>query len=395
MSHKPERLLAISLALALFLILTSSFHLQAAPIANAKRTLVTIQASIVPLNSMTITAITPLTKNDVWITGNYINAGQAQIFYEHFNGKQWSVIASPTIGATSTIANMSAITTNNIWAVGSYQDSTSHALIEHWDGAQWSQINIPDPVDFGHDSHLNAVTALSVSNIWAVGNYYTNITAQNDITLIEHFDGTQWQVVAGDNPPVNGINPWFSSRSVVSMTAVNPTNIWSLALFSFGVSFAEHYDGSQWTLMQMPNINGGNGDSTILPSISAVSANDVWAVGSFSGSNESGPVTEHWNGTDWFYVSMQHLPGITQTLTSVIALQTNNVWAIGTYSNGHVDQPLLVHWNGTTWNTVTLPHSLSKIFAIQRLGTTHTLMGVGIYNNTMKLFTLNGAYFSM
>ena len=64
---------------------------------------------------------------------------------------------------------VAVVSTNDVWAVGAnlpggYPFTT---LIEHWNGTQWNIVNSPNPGKF---NLLGAITA-SASNFWAVGYY--------------------------------------------------------------------------------------------------------------------------------------------------------------------------------------------------------------------------------
>ena len=63
----------------------------------------------------------------------------------------------------------------------------------HWDGTSWSLIPSPDPGggDAGA-SQLFAVSAVSPTDVWAVGLYTGDIAID---TLILHWDGTAWSQV--------------------------------------------------------------------------------------------------------------------------------------------------------------------------------------------------------
>jgi hypothetical protein len=54
-------------------------------------------------------------------------------------------------------------------------------LVAHWNGTRWTGVASPNP----GGSFLNAVSALSPSDAWAVG-------YDNTGTLILHWDGTSW-----------------------------------------------------------------------------------------------------------------------------------------------------------------------------------------------------------
>jgi hypothetical protein len=87
-----------------------------------------------------------------------------------------------------------------VWAVGhGGTSSASTTLVEHWDGTSW---NLNQVASVGTSSSLLSVTATSPPTPGAAGftetatglatfNNGTNGTA----TLIEHWNGTAWTVV--------------------------------------------------------------------------------------------------------------------------------------------------------------------------------------------------------
>ena len=79
-----------------------------------------------------------------------------------------------------------ANSSQNITVVGVYRSSTDvngpyNTLVEHWNGAQWSVVNSPNPGTNYDD--LLAVAAVSESSAWAVG-YYVDANG-HDQTLTE------------------------------------------------------------------------------------------------------------------------------------------------------------------------------------------------------------------
>jgi hypothetical protein len=103
---------------------------------------------------------------------------------------------------------MTAVSPRNIWAVGNSYDSRtsiSTTLIEHWDGTQWSIVSSPNVVP---KDGLSGVTALTASSIWAVGDAYIASTTTHR-ALVEHWDGAQWSIVSiptvGSSDSLSGI----------------------------------------------------------------------------------------------------------------------------------------------------------------------------------------------
>ena len=123
-----------------------------------------------------------LSPQDGWAVGDYYDAqGNDRTLAEHWNGSTWSIVPSPNVAngsqpAASFFYDLSALASNEIWAVGGYEDSSNveHPLTEHWDGSAWSII--PSPTARPNDSFLNDVAvvvnqgrAISPSEALAVG----------------------------------------------------------------------------------------------------------------------------------------------------------------------------------------------------------------------------------
>src|SRR5437667_195325 len=95
-----------------------------------------------------------------------------------------------------------------------------------------------------------------------------------------------------------------------------------------------------------------------LDRVAAVLARDVWAVGYYQNGNSQnggGPfqtLVERWNGTSWLLISSPNV-GAVSNLEGAAAVSANDVWAVGSYSNG----TLVEHWNGTSWSVVPSPNA--------------------------------------
>ena len=100
------------------------------------------------------------------------------------------VVPSPNAGLALSLRGVTALSASDIWAVGDSLSNRSggrQTLIEHWNGSTWSIV--PSPTNPGAvSSELSGVTALSASDVWALGGVGNG-------TLIEHWNGTRWSVV--------------------------------------------------------------------------------------------------------------------------------------------------------------------------------------------------------
>jgi hypothetical protein len=212
---------------------------------------------------------------------------------EHWNGTRWQVIPSPNIAGSNSnvLLGVAAVSANNLWTVGYDQKGNGafQTLIEHWNGMRW-QI-VPSP-NVGSSASLQSVAAISASNLWAVGYDQRGIDNQR-LALIEHWNGTRWQVVPSPNAgSVDNV--------LLGVAAVSASNIWTVGYDQRGngavQTLIEHWNGTSWQVIPSPN--AGSVDN-ILPGMAAISASNLWAVGSYDNSDD-GPIQtliEHWSGT--------------------------------------------------------------------------------------------------
>ena len=119
--------------------------------------------------------------------GNFQNPNtqNESTLVEHWDGVSWSVIASPDPDILfNRLYSVSAVSTNDVWAVGSYLNSNGAypTLVEHWDGSTWSIVWSPNPS--GQQDEMRGVVAVPAREAWTVG--FTS-TAGGTRTLVEHF----------------------------------------------------------------------------------------------------------------------------------------------------------------------------------------------------------------
>ena len=99
-----------------------------------------------------------------------------------------------------------------------------------------------------------------------------------------------------------------------------------LALFfrTGGAEAASAPNCGGWSVVSSPSRGA---KANFLSSVAAISANDIWTVGSSGGKT----LTEHWNGTQWSTVSSPN-PGVSNQLDAVTQIpSTTQLWAVGYY----------------------------------------------------------------
>src|SRR6266480_4927512 len=120
--------------------------------------------------------------------------GLAVLCLHSASAASWQIIASPNGSRqVNELHGVSALAENDVWAVGvSYntERTLGSTLIEHWNGSRWSVVTSPNPSS--SVNKLNAVAAVSSTDVWAVG---TAPTPANTV-LILHWNGVAWTVVS-------------------------------------------------------------------------------------------------------------------------------------------------------------------------------------------------------
>jgi hypothetical protein len=157
----------------------------------------------------------------------------------------------------------------------------------------------PSP-NSGQTNYLTGVTAVSASNAWTVG--YAYDSSSNQITIVQHWDGTQWSTISSPNPGTvqQSGGASYAGNELASVAAISSGDVWSIgSLCGPGTArtLTIHWDGNGWSVVASPN-HAQLDDSELL-SLSARSSDDVWAVGyqnvSDQGKNGQGLIV-HWDG---------------------------------------------------------------------------------------------------
>jgi len=317
-----------------------------------------------PGTANTIGGLTALPTDDVWAVGSASSSSYSgchgRTLTAHFTVSAFTEILE-TPAATpicATVDGVSGSSRSDIWAVGS-ANSQRDPHLRHYNGATWTATagaTLPPPPAGArrlHTTGLNAVADLSPANVWTVGR--ATFADSSRHALIEHLGPDGWSVVNG--PTTNG--------SVLNgISAAGAGNIWAVGSetsASGSSTLATHYDGTRWTSSTTLNNNANNE----LNGVAAVAGNDVWAVGdsiksAFDGVSTSKTLIEHFDGTRWTIVLGPNVGAGNNVLTGVAAHAANDVWAVG-YDDDlsgsiPVRKTVWLHFDGTRWSVVPSPN---------------------------------------
>src|SRR5438093_1100269 len=69
--------------------------------------------------------------------------------------------------------------------------------------------------------------------------------------------------------------------------------------------------------------------------VSVITTNDIWAVGDYYDNNGIvRTLAEHWNGTQWSVMPSPNVDSVTNLFMSVSAISSDDVWAVGLADTG-------------------------------------------------------------
>ncbi len=266
-------------------------------------------------------AVASVITNNVWAVGFAYNDPQGILtLIEHWDGSKWSIATSPKSTQVD-LTSIAVVSASDIWVVGN--DNSGSAISEHWDGAKWS---IVPTAQLKYGANLNGVTALSTNNVWAVGYYTDNNNV--DHPLIEHWNGTGWGVVQSPTTQPQ------TNTHLVGVAASSANDVWAVGYYEANyqsTTLVEHWDGKQWSIISSPNIQQEN----TLAGVVVVSANDVRAVGYTQTTFNVGTyqtLVEQWNGSSWSVVASPSTPATNyQFFGATLVPGTSTVWAVGDY----------------------------------------------------------------
>jgi hypothetical protein len=279
-----------------------------------------------------LNGVAVISAKDAWAVGDSDSTGPlsttSQTLIEHWNGKVWKVVKSPSRPDGAFLEGVSAWSANDVWAVGSsgdYLTNASRTLVLHWNGKVWKQVPSPTPRQGGR---FGGVTVISAGDAWAVG------TTSDYRGVIEHWNGTAWTLMP-ELSPAGGV--------FFNVAGTSTSNAWIVGNNGGGY-LTVHWNGSTWTLVSSPSGNGS------LTGLAVVSARDIWADGWTHVT--AVPRIEHWNGASWSTVRSPRV-AVGSVLWGMAAISARDIWAVGWSGDGYpVNATLIEQWNGKTWKQI-------------------------------------------
>ncbi|MGW7337509.1 hypothetical protein [Streptomyces sp. NPDC054808] len=229
--------------------------------------------------------------------------------------RSWREIPMPAFAdRANQISSIDAVSQEDAWAVGLYEESRGAFLTQHWDGTEWRVVDAPAPEGIRlAGAGLLDVSARTADDVWAVG----------------------WLIVVDSEVP-------------------NPNKPGGTIQETHAEAMLQHWDGEAWHLVPVP-------DATSLwtYSVTALADDDVWVSGY---TMDDRPAMLHYDGSSWSRVPVPY-DGVNGELTDLEARGPDDVWAAGRKLVDDEDpgHALLAHWDGRSWKQVPTPADAGRV----------------------------------
>ena len=194
--------------------------------------------SVVPTPAVSgyLFSVTCSNASDCWAVGDSLDGQQNPLngIIYHWDGSQWSQSLRASSGQTyDQFASVTCASSSDCWAVGYAGPNQlqynflpgiapsvvgSAALIEHWDGTDWSIAPTPAAAaPMGQD--LTSVTCSGSSDCWAVGSTM-DASGNPSSSLVENWNGSTWTVTPS-------LDPLTPANILTAVTCLDASDCWA------------------------------------------------------------------------------------------------------------------------------------------------------------------------
>ncbi len=259
----------------------------------------------------------------------------------------WAVVTSPDVGSNDNdLAAISGRSASDIWAVGGMLPTANATIVRtlavHYNGTKWSLVRTPNVGTQANS--LYGVAAEPDGTAWATG-IYTSAGGHTGRALTEHWNGHKWSIVPA-------IDPGSQDDMLYSVTAVSDSDVWAVGGYSGADGFfhplIEEWNGHHWSVGHLAGLHGANG---VLTSVTSSASQGVWATGQLVGRTPDQQVVLHLAGARWHVVHRGPVrtPGgaVASAYPQGIAASPDGTWVAGIDRAGHSGFSTLVEGPGS------------------------------------------------
>jgi hypothetical protein len=269
--------------------------------------------------------------DDVWAVGfaGATSDLNTETLAVHWDGDAWQRVPSPNVGDAATVNELTAVdvvASDDAWAVGFvHEDAQTKPMMQHWDGASWSMVSLPDP-GAGH-SVLSDVAAGGPDDVWAVGYAPSRTDGHVLEPYVLHWDGESWTRVDTANGGSDGT--WLTDVAVSPDGEVIATGDWLWRNWEGGLTgkaAVMRYDGTSFDYVNVPSFDI---EGTSVSDVTAGPDGGFWLTGSSRTGEDYATLAA--GGDTWSLVRGAEPDAWAGPARDAVALVDDRVWTSGSY----------------------------------------------------------------
>lgn len=305
---------------------------------------------------------------NAWAAGT----DDSSLVLQHWGGSHWRSITPPSgfANLTDGSVNVDALGSSswkNSWVFPDVSGTSHVQYALRWNGSGWKKYTLSS-------TNMTLDTAvLSKTNVWMFGQK-PGTTFGYGPSWVLHWNGTGWTSRS------------VSVGTPVHVSAVSASDIWALGPSAATINdstqtiIAMHWNGTKWHALSLPTLAEVSGHPWIPVAIVAKGASNVWiediVAGSLNGTpGPSGGRLLHWNGTKWVRVSKDLLHYYAPELASD---GNGGFWLVSPNATNPGDH--IVHYKSGTWSRQPAPTQTGyygQAGAYARIPGTTSVWGLG------------------
>ena len=234
-----------------------------------------------------------------------------------WNGASWRSQALPTppTGGSGNLVSVAVISPTDVIALGAWNTKTTSTPITYrWNGSSWkATVFVLPPMCARNSDQLTSISAIpGTSGAVAVGECY----GSSEQPIVYRLSGHYWTKALLPAPKAGQLN---------AVSAESPTNIWAVgnSLVGFDPPLAEHWNGATWTVVSTPTPSPGD----TLVGIAHVPNTAIWWANATSVDGPPLVGALEWDGSAW--TNQPPVQAGVQRGFFGLAASTTSVWAVG------------------------------------------------------------------
>jgi len=342
-----EKFRRISLAVGLGVLLASVFAIPASAAGEWE-----IQPTVNPEATQSFENVSCNTAGLCMAVGARSSGPLAEIW----DGGEWKVVATSTGAKLNDVACIFG----GVSECGAVGSKSGQAWGQRWSKATglWTPMSTPAPAGATSSEFLGAGCAPLLETKLECLGVGTFSASGVDFPLAMRWETTTQKFVLLETPSEG-------EGSVLNDTSCNVVGSCVAVGYYLGsesqIPLAMHWDGSEWTIVSVPNSEAGGTDTRL---------NDVACTGTAGpstrciavGVNEGGgarvAVGMYWNGEEWSEVAPEEPAGLEGDFAfhSVSCVSGSECYAVGEYEAGGATKTLIEEWDGLEWAPSSSPN---------------------------------------